>query len=444
MREQDRAAVRSRLLGLGHLLRLRTDQLAFYRDMQASHGDAVRLRIGPWRNWLLFNPQAIEAVLATHAASFVRFEPVMRVLAQWNGKSLMVSEGESWHARRRKVLPAFATRRLPGYAERIVEQALTLRSEWEAAGAPVVDTDREMAALTLEIAADTLFGEALGARAQAIGQAVAVLSDVAFRESTSPLVLPDWVPLPSKVRKRQAIASMDALVRGIVTTRMAEPASDRGDLLSMLIETETDAVAVRDEVMALLIAGHETSGALLSWSSDLLANNPDELAAVQTELDRELEGRLPGAADLERLPFLRAIVAEALRLYPPAYGLFPRRALEDVIVGNVTIRRGDLVQLIPFITQRDPRWFEAPGEFRPARFLAAPPWPRYAYFPFGAGPRVCVGQSFGLLEAALVLATLLQRLSPEPAGAPAVAEAKFSLRPKGGLPQRWRQRSDRV
>ena len=212
----------------------------------------------------------------------------------------------------------------------------------------------------------------------------------------------------------------------------------------MLIETETDAVAVRDEVMALLIAGHETSGALLSWSSDLLANNPDELAVVQAELDRELKGHLPGAADLERLPFLRAIVAEALRLYPPAYGLFPRRALEDVIVGNVTIRKGDLVQLIPFITQRDPRWFEAPGEFRPARFLAAPPWPRYAYFPFGAGPRVCIGQSFGLLEAALVLATLLQRLSPEPAGALAVAEAKFSLRPKGGLPQRWRQRSDRV
>ena len=384
------------------------------------------------------------AVLATHATSFVRFEPVMRVLAQWNGESLLVSEGERWHSRRRKVLPAFATRRMPGYAERIVERTVALRDEWEAAEALVIDTDREMVALTLEIAADTLFGEALGARAQAIGQAVAVLSDVAFRESTSPLVLPDWMPLRSKARKRRAIADMDTLVRGIVATRMALPTSDRGDLLSMLIETETDAIAVRDEVMTLLIAGHETGGALISWSCDLLARHPDELAMVQAELDHALDGELPGAANLERLPILRAVVAEALRLYPPAYGLFPRRALEDVIVDDMTIRKGDLVQLIPFVMQRDPRWFERPGEFRPVRFRSASPWPRYAYFPFGAGPRVCIGQAFGLLEASLVLATLLQRLSPEPAALQAVPEAKFSLRPKGGLPQRWRRRSNRV
>jgi cytochrome P450 len=444
VRERDRAAAPSRFFGLEHLLRLRTDQLAFYRDMQAQHGDAVHLRLGPWHSWLLFHPHAVETVLATRATSFVRFEPVMRVLAQWNGESLLVSEGERWHARRRKVLPAFATRRLPGYAERIVERTLALRGEWEAAEAPIIDTDREMVALTLEIAADTLFGEALGARAQAIGQAVAVLSDVAFRESTSPLVLPDWMPLPGKARKRQAIADMDALVRGIVATRMALPTTDRGDLLSMLIEAETDAVAVRDEVMTLLIAGHETGGALISWSCDLLARHPDELAVVQGELDQALAGELPGAADLERLPILRAVVSEALRLYPPAYGLFPRRALEDVAVGDVTIRRGDLVQLIPFVTQRDPRWFEAPEDFRPSRFRFAPPWPRYAYFPFGAGPRVCIGQAFGLLEASLVLATLLQRLSPEPAALQAVPEAKFSLRPKGGLPQRWRRRSDHV
>ena len=449
MGERDRTAAPSSLFGLGHLLRLRTDQLAFYRDMQTRHGDAVRLRLGPWRNWLLFHPDAVEAVLATRAASFVRFEPVMRVLAQWNGQSLLVSEGERWHGRRRKVLPAFATRRLPGYAERIVERTLALRDNWESAGAPVVDTDREMVALTLEIAADTLFGQALGARAGPVGQAVSVLSDVAFRESTSPLVLPDWLPLPRKARKRRAIAVMEALVGGIVAARMAGPAADRGDLLSMLIEAETDPAAVRDEVMTLLIAGHETSGALISWSSDLLARHPDQLAAVQAELDRELGDRLPGAAVLDRLPLLRAVVAEALRLYPPAYGLFPRRAVEDVTVGDVMIRRNDLVQLIPFVTQRDRRWFEEPDSFRPGRFLDTPRWPRFAYFPFGAGPRVCIGQAFGLLEASLVLATLLQRLSPEPVSGPgsrpeaavAVPAAKFSLRPRGGLPQRWRRRS---
>lgn len=449
MREQPGPRVASPLFGVGHLLRLRSDQLRFYGDMQARHGDAVPLRLGPWRSWLLFHPDAIEAVLATHAAAFVRFEPVMRVLAQWNGQSLLVSEGERWRGRRRKVLPAFASRRLPGYGERIVERALVLREAWEGAArgaaAPMVDTDREMAELTLDIAADSLFGERLGDRAGSIGQAVAVLSEVAFRESTSVLRLPDWAPLPGKARKRRAMAGMDALVTGIVAARMAAPATDRGDLLSMLIEEDgADATAVRNEVMTLLIAGHETSGALLSWASHLLARNAEVLAAVQAELDEVLGERPPRAADLEILPLLRAVVAEALRLYPPAYALFPRRAVEDVPVAGVTIRKGDLVQIIPFVTQRDGRWFEAPDAFQPSRFLGAPAWPRYAYLPFGAGPRVCIGQAFGLLEAGLVLATLLQRLSPQMAGdGGAVPEARFSLRPRGGLPQRWQPRSGR-
>ena len=370
----------------------------------------------------------------------------MAVLAQWNGRSLLVSEGERWRSRRRKVLPAFASRRLPGYGERIVQRTLVLRDAWEAASqggtAPLIDTDRAMVGLTLNIAVDTLFGEQLGERAGPFGDAVAVLSDVAFRESTSAMRLPDWMKLPGKARKRQAIAEMDALVTSIVAARLAHPAADRGDLLSILVEEDSgNAAAIRDEVMTLLIAGHETSSALLSWASDLLARHPDVLAAVQTELDGTLGERLPDAADLEALPTLRAVVAEALRLYPPAYTLFPRRAVEDVAVGDVTIRKGNLVQLIPFVTQRDGRWFDDPAAFWPARFLRSPTWPRYAYLPFGAGPRVCIGQAFGLLEASLVLATLLQHFSPETVGSGvAVPEAKFSLRPRGGLPQRWRRR----
>lgn len=437
----------SPLLGLGHVLRLRADQLGFYRDMQARHGDAVRLRLGPWRSWLLFHPDAIEAVVATHASSFVRFEPVMRVLAQWNGQSLIVSEGERWRDRRRAVLPAFASRRMPGYGERVVGRTLVLRDAWEDTARqgvpPEVDTDREMARLALDIAADTLFGERLGARAGPVGDAVAVLSEVAFRESTAAFRPPDWVPWPGRRRKRGAIGTMDALVTGIVAARMADPVADRGDLLSMLVASAGgDARAVRDEVMTLLIAGHETSGALLSWISHLLSRHPDVLAAVQAELDAALGERPPAAGDLQALPLLRAVVSEALRLYPPAYTLLPRRAVEDVLVGGAAIRRGDLVQVVPFTTQRDGRWFEAPDAFRPERFLGPPSWPRYAFLPFGAGPRVCIGQAFGLLEAGLVMATLLQRLSPETAGVgEVVPEARFSLRPRGGLPQRWRRRS---
>lgn len=438
----DPARVPSPLFGLGHVWRLRRDQLSFYRDMQARHGDAVPIRLGPWRSWLLFHPDAIEGVLATQASSFIRFEPVMRVLAQWNGQSLLVAEGDAWRARRRQVLPAFASRRLPGYGDRVVAQTLLLREAWEGGAASPVDTDRAMVALTLEIAASTLFGEALGPRAEAIGDAVATLSAVAFHESTSAFTLPDWLPLPGKARKREAMARMEALVMGIVTARHAAPAADAGDLLSMLLAAEgADPVAVRNEVMTLLIAGHETSGALLSWASELLARHPQSLAAVQAEIDSRLDGQPPRAADLEHLPLLRATIAEALRLHPPAYALFPRRATVDVEVAGASIRRGDLVQIVPFVTQRDERWFEAAASFRPERFLGPPAWPRYAYLPFGAGPRVCIGQAFGLMEAALVLATLLQRLSPVPAGqGPAEAEARFSLRPRGGLPQHWRRR----
>jgi cytochrome P450 len=432
---------------LDHLLRIRSDQLAFYGDIHKRYGDAVSLRLGPYRTWLLFHPDQIEAVLATQARSFVRFEPIMRVLAQWNGESLLVSEGERWRNRRRQVLPAFASRRLPGYGERVVARSSETCKRWEAlakSGVAIVDTDREMVALTLDIAADTLFGEELKHRTDEVGEAVAILSDTAFRETTTPLRTPDWLPFRGKARKDRAIATMKSIVDEIVQSRMATPQMDRGDLLSMLINaSESDAVAtaIRDEVMTLLIAGHETTGAVLSWASYLLGSHPEILAGVHQEIDAVLGPRAPQFEDLVRLPQLRAVLNEALRLYPPAYALFPRRATEDVQIGPLTIRKGELAQIIPFVTHRDGRWFEDAADFRPDRFAAEPTWPAYAYVPFGSGPRVCIGQAFGLMETALALATLLQRFSPEAAQGPVVPEPRFSLRPRGGLPQVWRRRS---
>lgn len=436
--------IASPFLGLGHLRRLRHDQLGFYRDIRARHGDAAMMRLGPYRVWLLFHPDAIETVLATRADSFIRFEPVMRVLAQWNGTSLLIAEGERWRARRRQVLPAFATRRLPGYGAHAAARAAALGDAWRSAGPAVHDTDHAMAQLTLEVAAETLFGEALGARAEAVGAAVASFSAIAFQETTSPLRLPDWLPFPAQRRKRAAMALMEELVTGIVTRRMTRPDDDRGDLMSTLVaHSGGDARAVRDEVMTLLIAGHETSGALLAWTCEMLARHPAALASVTQELDAALDGRLPRAEDLPGLPMLRAVVAETLRLWPPAYALFPRRAVEEVEAGDATIRRGDIVQIVPWATQRDPRWFNDPTSFRPERFLAAPAWPRYAYLPFGAGPRMCIGQGFGLMEVGLMLAALLQRVVPVSLGPAAVPDAKFSLRPRGGLSQRWMPRSAR-
>jgi cytochrome P450 len=433
----------SPFLGLDTLWRLRGNQLGYYQSLQARYGDTVRLRLGPYRNWLLFHPREIEAVLTTHAASFVRFEPIMRVLSQWNGRSLLVSEGARWQARRRQVRPAFARNRMTEYGARIVSHTTALSERLQAtakAGEVHLDTDRTMATLALHIALDALFGDQTGDRMNETGDAIAVLSDVAFKESTALWRRPVWWPFGWNPKKQAAIASMDRLVSSIVRARLRVSHDDRGDLLSILIANGEEEESIRDEAMTLLIAGHETTGAALAWASDLLSRHPETLAQVLAEIDRELGGRDATLADIARLPLLRAVVDETLRLYPPAYALIPRRATERVVLDQITINAGDLVQLVPFVTHRDPRWFDGADSFRPSRFLGAPTFPSYAYFPFGAGPRVCIGEYFGLLELVLALGTLLQDWTPLPPETVAIPEAKFSLRPKNGLQQRWRLR----
>ena len=436
------------LLGLDHLLRIRHDQLGFYHELARKHGDAVPLRLGPYRSWVLFHPDQVQQVLLTEADAFVRFEPVMRVLAQWNGASLLIAEGEAWKRQRRKVLPAFQPARFPGYAAQVVARSLALRARWQAqadGGDLLLDMDAAMVELTLELACKSLFDTELGDVAD-IGRAVALLSDIAFAEALQPLRLPDWLPTKQKRAKAWAIAVMERTVRQVIEARRAEGCPDHGDLLSMLLahyqdQGEAGDRQVRDEAMTLLIAGHETSSAALSWICHLLAEHPAACTALQAELDLQLGERPPTFEDLRRLPYLEAVVKEALRLYPPAYSLFLRRAVRPVRLGELQIRQGELVQIVPWVIQRDPRWFEAPDSFRPQRFLDPEQrWPKQAYLPFGSGPRVCVGQSFGMMEMLLVTAVLLQRLTPHSTGTPIVPQAKFSLRPAGGLPLRWRCR----
>ena len=432
----------SLLFGLDHLLRIRHDQLRFYADLRAGHGDRVRLRLGPYRSWLLFHPRDIEAVLVRHAGSFVRFRKLTRVLAQWNGDSLVMAEGQRWRDRRRKVQPAFQTRRMADYAAIAVDHArrLCARFDGEAQdGTLTVDTDVAMARLTLDIATGTLFGSLPLDNGDTVERAIQILSETAFRESASPFSLPDWVPLRAKTRKRWAIGVMDDVVSGLVGRRLDEPGEDRGDLLSMLIEQHgSDFVPIRDDAMSLLIAGHETSGALLSWVFLALVEHPDWRARVTAEVADAAGRRVVTVADLAALPVLRAVIAEVLRLRPPAYTLFLRQATGAVVLDGATIAHNDLVQIVPYTVHRDPRWFPDPEHFDPSRFLGEPTWPTYAYLPFGAGPRVCIGQNFALVEAAVVAATVLQRWEPVAVPQSPAPEPKFSLRPRGGLPMTWR------
>lgn len=437
---------RKYLLGIDHLYRIKTDQLAFYKELEAEYGDVVCLQLGPYRTWLFFHPDPIERLLARQSGDFIRFEKLTDVVRQWNGDSLLLAEGEAWRVRRRKVLPAFKTKRLPHYGEAAVSHTLDFCKSLDALshdGQQVaIDTDALMARLTLDIATATLFGTPPLSNGEEIECAIQILSDTAFRESTSPFTLPDWLPIKAKKKKIWAMSVMDDMVSGLVNDRLADidkgGDADRGDLLSMLVEHhEGDALAIRNDSMSLLIAGHETSGALLSWVFVLLTQNPSMLEKLEEEIENELQGRTACFNDLAQLTQTRAVIEETLRLYPPAYALFTRRAKIDVSLGPVKVRKGDNIQIVPFTLHRSDRWFRNANSFDPARFLEAPTWPKYAYLPFGAGPRVCIGQNFGLMEACLVTATILQHWRPILVQGDIKAEAKFSLRPKGGLPMVW-------
>lgn len=435
---------RSWFLGIDHLIRIRREQLAYYDELRNRHGDAVLLRLGPYRSWLLFHPDPVEALLTRHWGDFIRFEKLTEVVAQWNGPSLLLAEGEEWRDRRRKVLPAFQSRRLPAYGAIAVQRASRFCDEIDNLadehGCATFDTDAAMARLTLDIAAGTLFGADPPENGEEVERALQILSDTAFRESTSPLVLPDWLPLPTKRSKLWAMAVMDRLVVGLVERGLKRAEGDRGDLLSILIEQHGgNANAIRNDAMSLLIAGHETSGALLSWLCACLVQHPEWLARIEAELAEALNGRPPQAADLARLGTTRAVIEETLRLFPPAYALFVRRATRDVDLAGVPVRDRDLVTIAPYTLHRDARWFAGPDRFDPTRFLRAETWPRYAYLPFGSGPRVCIGQGFALMEACLVTATILQRWRPIGLSERPSLAAKFSLRPRGGLTMTWRR-----
>jgi cytochrome P450 len=428
------------LLGVDSLLAIRSDQLGFYEKMKSKHGDHVVLRLGPYRSHLFFHPDHIEALLGKQSQSFIRFRKLTNVVRQWNGNSLLVEEGESWRTRRRKVLPAFQTRRLPAYGKEAVFEAERLCRELRQSSQSnrvSLDTDAVMAKLTLDIATRTMFGAPPQPNGFEIERAIQTLSDTAFSESTSPITLPDWMPIKHKRQKLWAMRVMDDLVSGLVHDGLqrTEPSTD---LLASLIEHHDGRFAdVRDDVMSLLIAGHETSGALLSWLFACLAVYPDSLAAIQHELRRVLAEALPTPEAIADLPVLRATINETLRLFPPAYTLFLREAAEPVDLLGIRLAKGDLAQIVPFTTQRDPRFFKDPTTFDPTRFLQEQTWPQFSYLPFGAGPRVCIGQNFGLMESCLVAATILQQMVPLPLPGLPRPQAKFSLRPEGGLPMEW-------
>jgi cytochrome P450 len=442
------------MFGLSQLRKMKQDVLGYYTELHRRYGDVVHLRFGPFHTYVFFHPDAVREVLVAKAKQFQRFPRPMQVLAQWNGNSVLISEGDEWLRQRRMVQPAFQPRRFGGYASCMVARARHRLDRWlktiETAGGIEIEIGKEMTDLTLEIIAKTMFDAEISAESSDLGRAVAILSEIAVEEMESPWTLPDWLPLPAKRRKRWAMQRLDETVRRLIRERRASGV-DKGDLLSMLllaVDEEGNGGGftdeqVRDQSMTLLIAGHDTTAAGLTWLFYCLARHPQAAARVHQELDTVLGGREPTANDIARLCYTDRAVKETLRLYPPAIAVFMRQALADVEIAGYTLPRNSLVQLFPYICQHDPRWFPDPERFDPDRFLPERQrtLPPFAYFPFGGGPRVCIGNTFATMEMTLVVATLLQQLQVEPAGhGEAQPVALMSLRPKGAVRLRWSRR----
>jgi len=439
------------LLGIGLLRRFRANPLEFVTEVAREFGDLAYMRFGPVRSYFLFAPHLVREVLVTRHKHFRRPEMLIRPLRQIDGNGLVLSEGDFWRRQRRLMQPAFSTKRFDTYGAVTVEHTRRMLSTWQSGAS--IDIADEMTELTLAIISKTLFGVELEGRAAELGRAVHTVSEMVFRESGYPVHLPDWLPLPSKRRKRWAIGTIRGLVGDIIRQRRAS-GEDRGDLLSMLLlavdEEEggggmTDAQAL-DEAITLFNAGHDSTAAALSWIWYLLARHPHVESQLIAEVDEVLPDRDPTYADVARLPLTELVIKESMRLYPPTWSLIPREVVEPLELDGYKIPRGAWLYTFPWATQRDPRWFAHPERFEPERFAPGrvDEIPPYAYFPFGGGPRVCIGAAFATMEMVLILATILRkfRVKLAPGQGEVVPEPLISIRPRGGLRVSLTRRSE--
>jgi cytochrome P450 len=423
-----------------HLLLLRRDMLGALTALARDYGDVARIKVGPQHIVLVSHPDLIRTVLITDARRYAKgrgLERTKRLL----GAGLLTSEGEFHLRQRRLAQPAFHKERIAAYADVMRDRAQRTSESWQ--DGQVIDVSHEMMRLTLEIAGTTLFGADLAAETEDISAALTEAFAL-FRYSTLPYaeLLDPLEFLPINRRFAAARARLDRTIYRIIADRRASGV-DGGDLLSMLLlarDTEGDGGAMtdlqlRDEALTILLAGHETTANALSWTFYLLAQHPDVATRLHAEIDTVLGDRPATADDATRLVYARAVLAESMRLYPPAWTV-GRKPLEDVALGGYRIPRHSLVLMSQWVVHRDPRWWPDPERFDPDRWLAdaQASRPRLAYFPFGAGTRVCIGEAFAWMEGLVVLATLAKRWQLGLAGdQPVTPFPVITLRPRTGI-----------
>lgn len=430
---------------LGTLPYYLKDALGFVTGCARRYGDIVHYNAMGLSVYQLNHPDLIEQVLVQNHHSFIK-ERFTRDLSFVIGNGLLVSEGDFWRRQRRMAQPAFQPRQVERYAEVMVDCAERRTADWHAG--QHLNVHEEMTHVTMEIVARTLFDTELRQEAAEIGRSIDLLmTEYLSAGGVARIFLPKrlkflgLLPTPSVRRQRAAIRRFDEILLPIIQQRRASGLA-RQDLLSMLLHAQdqdgsqmTDR-QLRDEAVTLFVAGHETTALALSYAWYLLALHPEKERCLHDELDSVLGGRRPGVADLPCLPYAEWVVKEAMRLYPPAWGI-GREATEDVEIGGYAAPKGTQMFLYQWVMHRDPRYFDEPEAFVPERWDndLARRLPRFAYFPFGGGPRVCIGNHFAMTEATLVLATIAQRFRLELVpGFQLQLVPSITLRPRHGIP----------
>lgn len=420
----------------------------FLLKIAHDYGPVVRYPIGPLAVYLVSHPDGVRHVLQENHRNYSKDTFQYRLLSTITGTGLLTSDGDHWLRQRRLAQGAFHRSQIAAFADLMSAASTAMLTRWDAAadrGTPL-DIAAEMMHLALQIVGRALFSVEIGDQADTLAQATLIVLDHIVGRARTFGVIPTWLPTTGNRRFAAAMRTLEEAVYATVhkrrATTSAEAASTPHDLLAMLMAARDPATGeamsdrqLRDEVMTMLIAGHETVASALAWTWHLLAGHPEVEARLHRELDEELGGRPPTAADLPRLRYTEMVFLEAMRLYPPAW-IITRRALADDQIGDYRIPAGALVVTSPYVTHRLPAWWNAAEQFIPERFAAEPSAarPRFAYYPFGGGPRQCIGNNFALVEAVVVIATVAQRYRLHALhGHPIEVEPGVTLRPKHGL-----------
>ena len=424
---------------LGSIFEVSKDWLGFYQHCADEYGDVVRVRFAHVPVYLVVHPRDIESVLITNAANFTKSADY-RALARVLGNGLLTSEGGFWQRQRGLIQPAFHKQNIQAYASVMTGAAERMLNSWQDGAERNLHDD--MMRVTLEIVGQCLYGAEVSGAAEQVGKAMEVVMQRFVTNASLALLFSFDIPVIFARRESRAVQNLNEIIGGIIQQRRASN-QRREDLLDTLLHVrDADGkpmsdLQLRDEVMTLFLAGHETTAIALSWACYLIAQNPDVEAKLAGELRTVLAGRVPTPDDLPRLPYTEMVLKETLRLYPAVWGI-GRRAIAECELGGYRIPAGSNIFILQWRTQRDTRFFPDPERFDPERWREDPvrsgKIPRFAYFPFGGGPRVCVGASFAMMEATLLLAMIQERHKLELVpNHPVEVLASVTLRPKHGI-----------